>query len=141
MNSKAVPNDELKELAGDNKTVQFTLRHNGEFGFKGVLNVPVNKKYNGKYANLYSHNKNDFGFIGSSLISDGYAGFAISYASDYVIVIDDEAYGEDVSSAAGIYENSETEHFYSKPYSGIALIVSISLIMTFILRKRSKSNR
>ena len=141
MNSKAVSSDEIKELAGDNKTVQFSLRHNGEFGFKGYLNVPVNKKYNGKYANLYYYNKGEFEFIGSSLISGGYAEFAFTHASDYVIVISDEAYGDDVSSAAGIHENGEIEHFYSKPYAGIAVIVPISAVLAFVLRKRIKANK
>ena len=139
MNSKAVSNDELKELAGDNKTVQFSLKHRGEFGFKAILSVPINKKYNDSYANLYYYNNGGFEFVGSSLISGGYAEFVFTHASDYVIVIDDEAYGEDVSSAAGKYE---TSGFMSeRPYMGIVVIVPAGILIAAVLRKRAKASR
>lgn len=100
MNKMSAPRDEIKKLAGDKKTVKFTLSHNGKLGFSGTLNVPINEKYNGKYANLYYYG-NDFEFVGSSLISDGYAQFRFDHASEYIIVIDDYPHGEDVSAAAG----------------------------------------
>lgn len=100
MNRMSAPRDEIKELAGDKKTVKFTLSHNGKLGFSGILNIPVNEKYNGKYANLYYYGKG-FEFAGSSLISDGYAQFRFDHASEYIIVIDDYPHGEDISAAAG----------------------------------------
>lgn len=100
MNRMSAPRDEIKELAGDKKTVKFTLSHNGKLGFSGILNVPINEKYNGKYANLYYYSKG-FEFVGSSLISDGYAQFRFDHASEYIIVIDDYPHGEDISAAAG----------------------------------------
>lgn len=100
MNRMSAPRDEIKELAGDKKTVKFTLSHNGKLGFSGILNVPVNEKYNGKYANLYYYSRG-FEFVGSSLISDGYAQFRFDHASEYIIVIDDYPHGEDISAAAG----------------------------------------
>ncbi len=100
MNRMSAPRDEIKELAGDKKTVKFTLSHNGKLGISGILNVPVNEKYNGKYANLYYYSRG-FEFVGSSLISDGYAQFRFDHASEYIIVIDDYPHGEDISAAAG----------------------------------------
>ncbi len=100
MNRMSAPRDEIKELAGDKKTVKFTLSHNGKLGISGILNVPINEKYNGKYANLYYYSKG-FEFVGSSLISDGYAQFRFDHASEYIIVIDDYPHGEDISAAAG----------------------------------------
>ena len=100
MNRMSAPRDEIKELAGDKKTVKFTLSHNGKLGFSGILNVPINEKYNGKYANLYYYSRG-FEFAGSSLISDGYAQFRFDHASEYIIVIDDYPHGEDISAAAG----------------------------------------
>lgn len=102
MNRMSASRDEIKELAGNKKTVKFTLRHNGKLGFSGILNVPINEKYNGKYANLYYYSKG-FEFVGSSLISDGYAQFRFDHASEYIIVIDDYPHGEDVSAAAGAH--------------------------------------
>lgn len=100
MNRMSAPRDEIKELAGDKKTVKFTLSHNGKLGISGILNVPINEKYNGKYANLYYYSRG-FEFVGSSLISDGYAQFHFDHASEYIIVIDDYPHGEDISAAAG----------------------------------------
>lgn len=105
MNRMSASRDEIKELAGNKKTVKFTLRHNGKLGFSGILNVPINEKYNGKYANLYYYSKG-FEFVGSSLISDGYAQFRFDHASEYIIVIDDYPHGEDVSAAAGAHSES-----------------------------------
>lgn len=135
LNSKAAAADEIKELAGDKKTIKFTLRHRGEFGFTGYLSIPVSGKYNGQYANLYYYNKSgEFEFVGSSEISGGYAEFAFSHASDYVVVIDKEAYGDDVSSAAGIYAVSGIVE-NTVPIVGPMILIAVS--MTLLLKKRS----
>lgn len=83
-----------------NVSIAHTPTYIAKLGFNGILNVPINKKYNGKYANLYYYS-NGFEFIAGSLISDGYAQFRFDHASEYIIVIDDYPHGEDVSAAAG----------------------------------------
>ncbi len=133
VNGTLIPKSKVEEFAGDKTTVQLTLKHNGDFGFTGVLNVPINKANNGKFANLYYYHGGQFDFVGSSAIVDGRAKFAFSHASNYLIVIDDYAYGEDVSSAAGMTETTETS---AVPY--VALTVAIAAFGTsaIVLKKR-----
>ena len=133
LNSKFASADELNELAGDRKTVKFSLAHSGDLGFTGLLNIPVSNTYNGQYANLYYYGKNGFEFVVSSKISDGCAEFVFSHASDYVIVIDQYAYGDDVSSAAGMYLVGQIVED-AVPVVGFVIPIAVSLVM--ILRKK-----
>lgn len=137
INNNAVSKDKIKDFAGSKKTVQFTLKHNGKFGFKGILNIPVNKKYNGKYANLYYYNKGEFEYMGYSLIENNYAKFAFNHASDYVIVIDDYPYAEDVSSAAGAISDSNAidEKDFSK--SVLCIIAAFGGAGVYFRKKRN----
>lgn len=133
MNSNLIPASAVSELAGDKTTIQLSLKHNGDFGFTGVLNVPVGKANDGKFANLYYYHSGKFDFVGSSAISNGRAKFAFSHASNYIIVIDDYAYGEDVSSAAGMTETTETS---AVPYVAALVVVSAFAASAVVLKKR-----
>ena len=132
LNTTAATADQLKEVAKDNDTFQFSLAYSGDFGFSAVINIPVDAKYNGKYANLYWLNGGKLEFIGSSKVEGGIADFTMKHASDYVIVFDDEAYGEDVSSGAGIYEESETS---SAPVAVVVTFAALA-VSAVILKKR-----
>lgn len=133
MNSNLIPASAVSELAGDKTTIQLSLKNNGDFGFTGVLNVPVGKANDGKFANLYYYHSGKFDFVGSSAISNGRAKFAFSHASNYLIVIDDYAYGEDVSSAAGMTETTETS---AVPYVAALVVVSAFAASAVVLKKR-----
>lgn len=136
LRSNKIPADLISEAAGENDTLQFTLKHNGDLGFKGKLIIPFSGKYNKQYANLYYYNKSKgtLDFIGSSYISGGSASFVFTHASDYVAVIDDHPYGEDVSSAAGVYETaSETSGFV--PCAAIIAAAAVGAAF-MITRKR-----
>lgn len=132
-----IPDDKISAAAGDNKTIQFSLRHNGDFGFKGVLNLPISAKYNGKYANLFYYNNGSLDFVGSSYIAKGTASFAFTHASDYLIVIDDHAYGEDVSTAAGVYGDTESasDHVY------VAIIAAAAVLGAAVLGLKKRARK
>ena len=79
--------------------------------------------------------------------------FAFRHASDYLIVISDKPYGEDISSdivyynvddvsaAAGLYEANERVGDTAS-IAGIFIPVGIALAsMMFIIRKRSKASK
>ncbi len=132
LNTTAATADQIKEVAKDNDTFQFSLAYSGDFGFSAVVNIPVDAKYNGKYANLYWLNGGKLEFIGSSKVEGGIADFTMKHASDYVIVFDDEAYGEDVSSGAGIYEESETS---AAPVAVVVTFAALA-VSAVILKKR-----
>lgn len=135
LRSKAIPAEKVSTVAGDNRTVQFSLRHNGDLGFTGALIIPFSSAYNGKFANLYYNNtaKDELEFVGSSKISAGQASFVFTHASDYVVVIDDEAYGEDVSSAAGVYETSEMT---AAPYVAAVAVIAVLGAAAVVIKKR-----
>lgn len=139
MNSNAIKEERINEIAENKDTVQFSLKHNGDFGFKAKFNLPVNKKYNGKYANIYWDNKGNLEFVGSSKVTNGTVGYYTEHASDYVMVFDDYAYGDDVSSASGVYADSED--IESASYEIIAVFtlifgVSAVMIKKFIVKSK-----
>ncbi|MDE7288146.1 MAG: hypothetical protein K2N71_01410, partial [Oscillospiraceae bacterium] len=136
MNSNAIKEERVNEIAKDKDTTQFSLKHNGDFGFKATFNLPVNKKYNGKYANIYWDNKGKLEFIGSSYVQDSRVAYTTNHASDYVMVFDDYAYGEDVSSASGVYESSESDSY--EICAAFVLIIGISAvtIKKFIVKSK-----
>ena len=132
LDTKTATAAQLKDVAKDNDTFQFSLNYSGDFGFSAVVNIPVDAKYNGKYANLYWFNNGKFEFVGSSKVEGGIADFTMTHASDYVIVFDEEAYGEDVSSGAGVYEEeSET----SAPAAVVVTFAALA-VSAVILKKR-----
>lgn len=139
LGSEFASDDEITELAGDKKTVSFSHDHSGDFGFTGILRVPVNKSYNGQYANLYCYGKNGFEFASSSVISDGYAEFLFNKAMDYLIIIDSKAYGDDVSSASGIYSEKDTKE-NAVPVAESVILIAVSLAMILNWKKSGKKS-
>ena len=93
----AVPENVIKNsnLGKDvKKTLQVSLGHDGEFGFKPVLSLEIGKEYAGQYANLYYYNpdtKKLEGQVSVLVKNDGTAQFTFEHASDYVISVTDEA--------------------------------------------------
>lgn len=102
-----IPESTIQEFFGVSKTVQLDLRHNGDFGFTAVLTIDIGDRYSGMYANSYCYKSKNFEFGDSSEIVNGQAKLRFAHASSWLITVDDYSLIEDVSSAAGIYENSE----------------------------------
>ncbi|MDE7294470.1 MAG: hypothetical protein K2N72_08610, partial [Oscillospiraceae bacterium] len=100
-----IPKSLIRSTVGKNKTMQFSLKQSGEYGFEGTLTVPVSKRYNGKYANLYRYNKSrgKLSFVDGSLVEAGKASFTLTEGGAYVIVFDSYIHGEDISSHAGTF--------------------------------------
>lgn len=91
LDSEAIPEKELEIFEDAEETMQFSLAHDGEFGFKATLQFPAGEKNNGKYANLFYYNAGSFEFMGTSQVSEGMATFEFTHASDYVLVISEDA--------------------------------------------------
>lgn len=90
--SSSIPADKIKALAGDNKTLELSLAHDGAFGFDAKLVLNVGKEYSGKYANLYYYNESTGNLEYSQACkvdADGMVTFTFSHASEYVIVFSD----------------------------------------------------
>ena len=105
-----IPASVLNTVTGERFTVQMSLKYDGEFGFFAELSVDLGSRNDGRYADLYYYNEKSKGMeiIDSSEIIGGKAGFVMSHASEYAIVISDKPAAENIDSAAGISDMSET---------------------------------
>ena len=92
MDTNAVPNNLVKQLANDQPVKQLSLTHNGDFGFKGQLSLNLGAEYQGKYGNLYYYDSTGkLVFMNAGKINpNGEVSLSFSHASDYVIVINDK---------------------------------------------------
>ena len=82
----------LKNTAGENEYLEFSLAHDGPFGFSAELVIALNPEDCGRYANLFYFDSDaeKLDFICASLIDEkGYARFSMEHASSYVIIISD----------------------------------------------------
>lgn len=120
--------------------MQISLSHNGSFGFNAEVSIPVGSKYNGKYANAYHYNKGIMEFIGSAMVAKGEAPLNLVHASEYAIVFSDEpmAVTEDVSSAAGIAEESTAESSANGIIPAAAVIIAVFAAVKTVRRIREK---
>ena len=93
VDTKNIPSDKIDKLAGDKPYRQLSIKYDGEFGFTADLTIKLDKKYSGKYGNLYYYNKNNkLECVDSDKIrEDGSVTYTFTHASDYVIVIDNES--------------------------------------------------
>lgn len=84
-----IPADVVKTVAGDNKTVQVSLAHEGNFGYDAGLLLLVGTQYKDQYANLFYYNpatgKLEYAQT-DKVDADGYVYYEFTHASDYVIV-------------------------------------------------------
>ena len=93
----------IKTVAGEEPTYQITLTHNGEFGFSATLTFNLDKAYNGQYGNLYLFTNGKLVLQQAALIAEnGDVSFEFEHASDYVIVV-----GENAEDAGDSNEGEE----------------------------------
>ena len=91
--AKNIPNDMLTPVVGSYPHTEIELKHNGKFGFSGILRIPLGESNAGLYAYLYYYDtkEKEMKFMQSTQISStGYAEFSFNHASDYTIVIRSE---------------------------------------------------
>ena len=89
-----IPEETLKEVVKeDQKMIEISLNHEGDFGLSAALDIPVGDEFEGKEAILYYFNeaKNVLEEQGRGKVGvDGKVNFLFTHASDYVIVIDEK---------------------------------------------------
>jgi hypothetical protein len=84
--------DVINNVTGESYTMNLTLAYDGEFGFTAVMNIGLDEKNAGYYANLFYYNKTDnkLDFMSADKIAeDGTANLTFTHASDYTIIIDE----------------------------------------------------
>ena len=87
----AVPDQVVRSVAGTSRTAQFSLAHNGAFGFNAQLSMKTEKRNIGLWANLYYYNPASRALEfqhASQVDSAGRMSFPFQHASDYVVIFD-----------------------------------------------------
>lgn len=105
-----IPKERLAILTENEKYVEMSLAHEGEFGFTILLSVKLEDAQPGQYANLFYYNeeKGDFEFMCAAVVSNaGRAEFEFSHASDYVIIISKETKETLLQQKAGALEEEK----------------------------------
>ena len=95
MDSRGIPVNVFNAITGEYSTVQFTLSHDGPFGFTLTLAAPLGRDNAGYWANLYYYNEKgrELEFRQAARIGrDGRAEFRMDHASQYAVVIDDKSH-------------------------------------------------
>lgn len=83
-----IPSELKNESTSNNPYQEISLTHNGEFGFKANLQMQVDSKYAGLYANLYYFTNNGLEYMSNSIIDTaGYVSLDFSHASDYLLIM------------------------------------------------------
>lgn len=121
-------NTESLTVTVENKVTGKTSKARGQKTGSSVT-VKLGTENDGCYANVYT---TDDEYICSAIIENGRAKFNVSNDVKLKIVIDSIAYGEDVSSAAGVFGDSVTE---SLPYAAITIVIAI---VGIYFKKRSE---
>ena len=87
----AVPDRVVRSVAGTSRTAQFSLAHDGAFGFDAQLSMKTEKRNIGLWANLYYYNPASRALEfqhASQVDSAGRMSFPFQHASDYVVIFD-----------------------------------------------------
>lgn len=104
--TEKIPEDKVASIAGERYSIQVSLAHEGEFGFTAVLSINLGKENAGLYARLFYYNEStgelEIAARAERIADDGSVSLAFTHASEYVIVVGDEAGREDISSSAPV---------------------------------------
>lgn len=111
LNANAISADVVKTLAKDRPTMQLSLSHNGEFGFKAKLQFNIGAEHKGKYGNLYYYNKEGkLEFINAGKIDeDGNVSLEFTHASDYVVVIDEKSMANETKNTESPIKDTSSD--------------------------------
>lgn len=104
LGTENIPTEIIADILDGNQYLEFTLAHDGLFGFQPILQIALNPIYEGWYANLFYYNEEaeSLEFICDAMIdSSGIAVFNMEHASSYVIIVSPVSMADaDVSSGS-----------------------------------------
>ncbi len=134
--TKNIPASVLNTVTGENSTVQLSLTYDGEFGFFAELSVDLGRENDGLFAALYHFNETsgEMELVDQSEISGGKASFTMSHASEYAIVISGAPVYDNVDSASGAEDMSETAERGS---AAVIIVIAAASAVLFIAKKKS----
>ncbi len=92
--SQGIPAHLLSPLLG-RETVQFSVKHDGEFGFPAALVTDLGRANAGRWANLYHYNEKDGAMEFEAAVqigAEGKARLPMSHASQHAVVIHEKSH-------------------------------------------------
>lgn len=134
--TKNIPASVLNTVTGESSTVQLSLTYDGEFGFFAELSVDLGRENDGLFAALYHFNETsgEMELVDQSEIKSGKASFTMSHASEYAIVISGAPVYDNVDSASGAEDMSETAERGS---AAVIIVIAAASAALFIAKKKS----
>lgn len=149
---KKIPVDIINQVTGEQYSMNLSLSYDGQFGFKAVLTVNVEKENAGLYANLFYYNaeRGELEFMCAGVIGeDGNVDLPFEHASDYVVVIHtivmdgsqteqkEEAKNEDTADEEVAVPESQADAGF--PILPVIVLVLVCAGVVFILAGRKKN--
>ncbi|MBO5097579.1 MAG: hypothetical protein J6B96_04620 [Agathobacter sp.] len=141
----AIPEDMVSAIVGENDGYTISIAHDGALGLDAILGLILgdeNCDYTGMYANLFYYNETTGGleFQDAYEMEDGHtAVFEMTHASDYVIVMTEEAMSADdniVPETPGDDTIEGTGDFSSTMIYVIVLLGAALVGAGFVAKKR-----
>lgn len=133
----AIP-DSLVNTAGKlgNVVREFTVAHDGLFGFSAYLTLPVKSGTTNQYANLiyYNPNSENLELVSSCNIDDsGYACFEMRHASSYLVIISSSPITSLETKEQNSDRSTTVTAAVSSEKTNVFLIICAVIMITIIL--------
>ncbi len=104
LNTTNIPVEVINKITGEISTMQISLAHDGDFGYKAFMRINLDAANAGYYAQLFHYEEASkvLKYMNQSKIdAAGYVELPFTHASEYTIVIDDVAYQVPGSGGSG----------------------------------------
>lgn len=111
--SQNIPQELVGSIAQDAEYVEISLTHDGAFGFDATLSIDLDNGTPGQYGNLFYYNEatKSMEFLCASVVDENNkVSFVFKHASEYVIVISNEAMQEAAKSESDTEVTAETQN-------------------------------
>ena len=142
----AIPEDMVSAIVGENDGYTISIAHDGALGLDAILGLILgdeNCDYTGMYANLFWYNETTGGleFQDAYEMEDGHtAVFEMTHASDYVIVMTEEAMSAEdniVPETPGDDDTIEGTGDFSSTMIYVIVLLGAALVSAgFVAKKR-----
>ena len=138
--SNRIPSRVLDGIVSEFEPKEYRLYHSGDFGFLAELTLNVGSRYNGYYAVLYHYNTGtkQLEFVDESLVENRFVTFELTHASYYAVAFNSFPMYDNVSSHAGVFENSIPIETSAMPETSGVTVPAVKLpqIMKYSNKKR-----
>ena len=112
LNTENIPEELVEPIKTESGFLQFEVKHNGNFGFKAGLTLPIGAENAGKMATLFWHDVANGTMIpqGKNVVNaNGNVTFAFTHASDYIVILSEDIVEDSTEVTDDAVADVETE--------------------------------